>query len=65
MHTAKLFANGKSQAMRLPKEFRFEGDEIHGPEVEMLSPKALRGKIAQLHEHEHEQAVRKDQNPGR
>ena len=24
---AKLFWNGRSQAVRLPKEFRFEGDE--------------------------------------
>lgn len=28
MHTAKLFINGRSQAVRLPKEFRFEGDEV-------------------------------------
>lgn len=28
MHTAKLFINGKSQAVRLPKEFRFEGTEV-------------------------------------
>jgi antitoxin VapB len=26
--TAKLFQNGRSQAVRLPKEFRFEGDEV-------------------------------------
>lgn len=25
MKTAKLFKNGQSQAVRLPKEFRFEG----------------------------------------
>ena len=25
MRTAKLFQNGRSQAVRLPKEFRFEG----------------------------------------
>lgn len=25
---AKLFKNGNSQAVRLPKEFRFEGDEV-------------------------------------
>lgn len=25
---AKLFMNGRSQAVRLPKEFRFEGTEI-------------------------------------
>ena len=26
--TAKLFRNGRSQAVRLPREFRFEGDEV-------------------------------------
>jgi len=26
--TAKLFMNGRSQAVRLPKEFRFEGTEV-------------------------------------
>ncbi|MDR3239941.1 MAG: type II toxin-antitoxin system VapB family antitoxin [Clostridiales bacterium] len=28
MQTAKLFQNGQSQAVRLPKEFRFEGSEV-------------------------------------
>jgi antitoxin VapB len=28
MGTAKLFRNGRSQAVRLPKEFRFEGEEL-------------------------------------
>lgn len=28
METAKLFANGKSQAVRLPKNFRFKGEEV-------------------------------------
>ena len=28
MNTAKLFQNGRSQAVRLPKEFRFEGAEV-------------------------------------
>jgi antitoxin VapB len=28
MTTAKLFRNGRSQAVRLPKEFRFEGNEV-------------------------------------
>ena len=28
MKTAKLFKNGQSQAVRLPKEFRFEGEEV-------------------------------------
>jgi antitoxin VapB len=26
--TAKLFRNGNSQAVRLPQEFRFQGDEV-------------------------------------
>ena len=26
--TAKIFKNGQSQAVRLPKEFRFEDDEV-------------------------------------
>jgi antitoxin VapB len=28
MKTAKVFRHGNSQAVRLPKEFRFEGDEV-------------------------------------
>ena len=28
MKTAKLFKNGQSQAVRLPKEFRFEGSQV-------------------------------------
>jgi len=28
MQTAKLFKNGRSQAVHLPAEFRFEGDEV-------------------------------------
>ena len=29
MSIAKLFTHGGSQAVRLPKEFRFEGTEVH------------------------------------
>lgn len=28
MDTAKVFTNGRSQAVRLPKEYRFEGSEV-------------------------------------
>jgi antitoxin VapB len=39
--TAKLFKSGRSQAVRLPKEFRFEGKEVrirrHGAGV-LLEP---------------------------
>ena len=29
MTTAKVFKNGRSQAVRLPKEFRFDCDEVY------------------------------------
>jgi antitoxin VapB len=29
METAKLFRNGRSQAVRLPKAYRFEGNEVY------------------------------------
>ncbi len=53
MFTAKLFQNGRSQAVRLPKEFRFEGnvDEVIikkiGKAVVLISKKEL--KDAFLH----------------
>ena len=28
MQTAKIFINGRSQAVRLPKNFRFTGDDV-------------------------------------
>ena len=42
METAKLFANGRSQAVRLPKAFRFEGKEVYIKKVSdgiLLIPK--------------------------
>lgn len=42
MLTAKLFTNGSSQAVRLPKEFRFVGNEVYAQkigETVMLVPK--------------------------
>jgi antitoxin VapB len=29
MNTAKIFTNGRSQAIRLPKEYRFKDDEVY------------------------------------
>ena len=29
MQTAKLFVNGRSQAVRLPKEFQFKGESVY------------------------------------
>ena len=42
MQTAKLFQNGQSQAVRLPKEYRFEGKDVYIKKVDgivMLIPK--------------------------
>ena len=42
MLTAKIFENGRSQAVRLPKEFRFSEDEVlisKVGNVVMLMPK--------------------------
>ena len=40
MRKAKIFKHGNSQAVRLPKEFRFDGDEVEirrsGPGVLLL-----------------------------
>ena len=39
--TARLFRNGRSQAVRLPREFRFEGDQVRirrTPDGVLLQP---------------------------
>lgn len=51
--TAKLFKNGSSQAVRLPKECRFKGDEVivkRFGDMVILVPKrySYRGVMAQL-----------------
>jgi len=42
MDTAKLFINGRSQAVRLPKRYRFEGKEVYVKKIDqgvLLIPK--------------------------
>lgn len=42
MKIAKIFQNGRSQAVRLPKEYRFSGDEVYVKKIGkivMLYPK--------------------------
>ncbi|MDA3941056.1 MAG: type II toxin-antitoxin system VapB family antitoxin [Spirochaetia bacterium] len=42
MDTAKLFVNGRSQAVRLPKSYRLEGQEVYIKRTEegvLLIPK--------------------------
>jgi len=40
MQTAKLFQNGRSQAVRLPKEYQFSGEDVfiqkHGDAVVLI-----------------------------
>jgi len=48
MKTAKLFANGQSQAVRLPKEYRFSGSEVgitKVGEVVLIYPKGREDKL--------------------
>ena len=58
MNTAKLFTHGGSQALRLPKEFRFEGSEVHirwaGNDVLLSARPApdIESMIAALHDFE-------------
>jgi antitoxin VapB len=44
METAKLFVNGRSQAVRLPKAFRFDGNEVYIKKISggvLLIPKDM------------------------
>lgn len=47
MQTAKLFKNGRSQAVRPPKAFRFDGDEVYvkreGKSVVLIPKEKPRG----------------------
>ena len=49
--TAKIFTNGRSQAVRLPKEFRFDTSEVYirrvGDEVVISAKKPIWGKFFQ------------------
>jgi antitoxin VapB len=46
VRTAKLFKNGRSQAVRLPKEFRFEGTEVMIQRDEATGAVTLTPKLA-------------------
>lgn len=58
MSIAKLFTHGGSQAVRLPKEFRFEGTQVHvrriGNEVVLSAcpPAAVQSLIDALEDFE-------------
>ena len=44
MGTARIFSNGRSQAVRIPKEYRFDVDEVYINKIGMcwfLFPKQI------------------------
>jgi antitoxin VapB len=48
MDTAKIFENGRSQAVRLPRKYRFSGDDVYIKQIDdvvMLIPKDKVWKI--------------------
>lgn len=66
MDTAKLFKTGRSQAVRLPKEYRFEGDEVLIKRVGdgvLLLPKnnAWSNLLAAVYEFEDDFTLERDQ----
>ena len=51
MKKARLFMNGRSQAVRLPKEFRFEGEFVHIKRVGntvVLSPETEKMRLGDM-----------------
>jgi antitoxin VapB len=68
MDIAKLFASGRSQAVRLPKAFRFEGSEVvvkrFGEGVLLLPTKDPYRLVADaIHEFEPGFKLERDQPP--
>ncbi|MDX9872941.1 MAG: type II toxin-antitoxin system VapB family antitoxin [Clostridia bacterium] len=48
MDVAKIFSNGRSQAVRLPKEYRLEGTEVYVRKIDdmvLLIPKDSPWKV--------------------
>ncbi len=68
---AKLFQNGRSQAVRLPREFRFEGDRVRvrrvgkGVLLEPLiqDPRELFRRLDELNELNSEPFPSRDEQP--
>ena len=48
INTAKIFINGRSQAIRLPKEYRFKDNEVYINKIDdvvVIIPKTKKMKI--------------------
>ena len=77
METAKVFENGRSQAVRLPKKYRFHVDEVvvqQLGEAIILVPKeavwrtfqeGLEGFTSDIFEHGRDQGVQKERETPR
>ena len=75
METAKIFENGRSQAVRLPKKYRFHVDEVVVQQLGdaiLLVPKeslwktfleGLEGFTGDIFEDGREQGVQKEREP--
>ena len=75
METAKVFENGRSQAVRLPKKFRFDTDEVVVQQLGaavLLVPKeslwqnfldGLEGFTSDIFEDWRDQGVQKEREP--
>jgi antitoxin VapB len=50
MDSAKLFYNGRSQAVRLPREYRFESEEVYIKKVGSAVVLIPKDKIWEVHE---------------
>ena len=51
VRTASLFRNGRSQAVRIPKEFEFEGDEVfvrRNKDGDLVLSSTKKGKISPI-----------------
>jgi antitoxin VapB len=50
MDSAKLFCNGRSQAVRLPRDYRFDGEEVYIKKIGNAVVLIPKDKVWEVHE---------------
>ncbi len=50
MDSAKLFSNGRSQAVRLPRDYRFDGEEVYIKKIGNAVVLIPKEKVWEVHE---------------
>ncbi len=50
MDSAKLFSNGRSQAVRLPRDYRFDGEEVYIKKIGNAVVLIAKEKVWEVHE---------------